>query len=883
MTLLEKTRFAASAECAAKRRIERCGRGAGAGRLAYTGWVMAVSIPRLRIWFGVLALAAVAVVGGFYVRARLELREVLRNLPGKVGVDIQQTSEGFTLSKSEGGRTLFTIHASKATQFKLGGRAELHDVRIIVYGRRSDRFDQIYGSDFEYDQKAGTVASKGEVEIDLEAGTGDNTVGQRPDDKIPPGSPEPHAPHLPTAGKYGPPADVGHPSAPGEMKNPIHLRVEGMVFNQKTARAECEGRVEFRVPQASGTARGAAYDAKKNELTLRSEVDIQTEGRQPTHIQAHSGAITKEPRVLTMESVQMSGASRTLLADEVIAHLAADNSVERVNAVGNVRMSDAGGMQLRAPKGELLLGAKNVVKSALFSGGVDFESGKQGTGGHSGEMRMQFASRLIRVRAARRSWGTQSAREAKPKAGSSTGTLLQTIYASHEVILRQAPREGSTHPQALAMTSNAMTFAMSEGKQSEGQQLSSAQTEGPGELTIRAVDPKSAGAGENAASLATGTGQRTALRSLTPGENGLATGTVIDAQHFTAEFGEENRLRTVHGTGAVQVTSRAPGQADKVSTSETMVAEFSPSGEISRAVQEGNFRYREGQSSKGEPGGRSGTAARASYSPLDESLTLAGDPRVVDGGMTVTGDTIRLLRSGGELFAVGNVKTSYSELTVQPNGALLATSDPVHVTAHAMNARQSSGLAHYTGGARLWQGSNIVEAQTIDFDQKARSIAAQGDSRRPVSSVFVQVDGKGKSSLMVVTAPRLDYADSERQARYSGGVTAKGADGVMTAGRADIFLNAAGAAHTPGPSQLDHIIASTHVLVQQKERRAEGEKLVYQASNGSFVMSGGSPTLSDPVNGTVGGDSLTFYSHDDRVVVEGGGSSRAVTHTHVSH
>ena len=47
-------------------------------------------------------------------------------------------------------------------------------------------------------------------------------------------------------------------------------------------------------------------------------------------------------------------------------------------------------------------------------------------------------------------------------------------------------------------------------------------------------------------------------------------------------------------------------------------------------------------------------------------------------------------------------------------------------------------------------------------------------------------------------------------------------------------------------------------------------------------MTGGSPMLSDPVNGTVHGDSLTFYSHDDRVVVESDGSSRTVTHTHIS-
>ena len=137
---------------------------------------MPVSIPRLRIWFAVMALAAVAVVTGFYLRARYEMRSALKNLPGKLGIEIQQTSEGFSLSKSEGGRTLFTIRASKATQFKQGGHAELHNVDIIVYGRKSDRFDQIYGDDFEYDPQAGTVVSRGEVHIDLQG----NTEGEKP-------------------------------------------------------------------------------------------------------------------------------------------------------------------------------------------------------------------------------------------------------------------------------------------------------------------------------------------------------------------------------------------------------------------------------------------------------------------------------------------------------------------------------------------------------------------------------------------------------------------------------------------------------------------------------------------------------------------------------
>jgi lipopolysaccharide export system protein LptA len=805
---------------------------------------MPASIPRLRIWFAVLALVAVAVVAGFYFRARMELRSALKNLPGKLGIEIQQTSEGFSLSKSEGGRTLFTIRASKATQFKAGGRAELHNVNIVVYGRKSDRFDQIYGDDFEYDQKAGTVVSKGEVHIDLQGNTPGNAGDRKPDD----------------------------PALMQEAPNAIHLRTQGMTFHQQSGLAETDGLVDFQVPQAAGTAQGATYDSKNNELTLHSAVDIQTSGKEPTRIRAVHGTITKEPHVVIMESAQMEGSQRKVVADHAVVDLAADNSIQQIHATGNVRLEEAGGMRLRSPAAEMKVGAENTVESALFTGGVDFESEKQGASGHSGEMLLHF----VRGKAAH-SAGPAAAGHAEKQGKGSSATLLKTIYATRGVTLRQAPRATSQNPQAMAMTSNAMTFTVNDGRL-----LNSAQTEAAGQLVMTA-SPSAAGA-KNA------------------GEQ-----TVIDAQHFTADFGEENRLRTAHGVGAVRVTSHSPGLPDKVSTSDTMVAQFTPGGEVSRVVQEGSFRYREAESSKNEMGGRTSFAERATYSPQDDAVTLQGSPRVVDGGMTVTADNIRLLRRSGEAFAQGNVKTTYSELKVQPNGALLATAEPIHVTARAMNALQSSGLAHYTGGARLWQGSNIVEAQTIDFDQRMRTLVAQGDRKRPVNSVFIQVDAKGKASTMLVTAPNLNYADSEREARYSGGVTAHGQDGVMTADHADVFLNAANAGGgqaanggvkpgvgdgvkqgikpgiSSGPSQLDHIIATTHVLVQQQERRAEGEKLVYTAASGSYVITGGSPVLSDPVNGTVRGDSLTFFSHDDRVVVEGDGSSRAITHTHVSH
>ena len=66
-------------------------------------------------------------------------------------------------------------------QFKQGGRAGAR-CHITLYGRFR-RFDQIYGTDFEYDPQSGDVIGKGQVQMDLEANPGSLTHP----DQAPPG------------------------------------------------------------------------------------------------------------------------------------------------------------------------------------------------------------------------------------------------------------------------------------------------------------------------------------------------------------------------------------------------------------------------------------------------------------------------------------------------------------------------------------------------------------------------------------------------------------------------------------------------------------------------------------------------------------------------
>ena len=85
-----------------------------------------------------------------------------------------------------------------------------------------------------------------------------------------------------------------------------------------------------------------------------------------------------------------------------------------------------------------------------------------------------------------------------------------------------------------------------------------------------------------------------------------------------------------------------------------------------------------------------------------------------------------------------------------------------------------------------------------------------------------------------------------------------------------------------GPGgQVDHVVATGHVDLQEGDRRCTGEKLVYTAEDQKFVLTGTAtsmPRVTDPVHGTVTGSSLIFNNRDDSVIV-GRGQSATVTDT----
>ncbi len=116
-------------------------------------------------------------------------------------------------------------------------------------------------------------------------------------------------------------------------------------------------------------------------------------------------------------------------------------------------------------------------------------------------------------------------------------------------------------------------------------------------------------------------------------------------------------------------------------------------------------------------------------------------------------------------------------------------------------------------------------------------------------------------------------------------------DATITAQELDVYLaqnkqvssNQSLTSPSVTPSRLERAIARGTVVIAQLSRRATGETLTYLAAEDKFALGGGPPSIFDAERGQITGDSLTFFRHDDRVLVEGKANSPVITKTRVAH
>ncbi len=258
--------------------VERTGRepcaaaGGAAGREELSVRFTIERIRTLVLVAGVLLLVALA---GFLWVGKWKNLLNRRDLPQRLGLNIQQEANGYTFVHAFGAHSQYKIHASKEVQLK-DNRVLLHDVQIELYGQDGKDIDRIAGDTFEYDQKSGVATAQGPVEMLLT---------------------RPAA--APAAGSKG----KNPPAAAAGASRQIHVKTSGVTFDQNSGMVTTAQRVDFSMTQGSGSAMGAQYDSQSGYLTLEQAVELTTyRGGDAVEIHAQHAEIDRSAQLCLLRA-----------------------------------------------------------------------------------------------------------------------------------------------------------------------------------------------------------------------------------------------------------------------------------------------------------------------------------------------------------------------------------------------------------------------------------------------------------------------------------------------------------------------------------------------------------------------------------------------------
>jgi lipopolysaccharide export system protein LptA len=792
---------------------------------------MRITVARLRRAILILAGLLVAVIIGFLGYARYRFHHFEKDLPARLGIDIQQTANGYTYSQSSRGHTLYTIHASKLIQYKEGGgNATLHDVAITLYGPvGSNRVDKIYGSDFSYDAKNQIVSAQGTVMIDLQG--------------------------------------FGNDAQAASAQNMIHVKTSGLVFNQKTAQADTMQYTEFSFPKASGSSVGAHYNSKTGVLVLDSQVDLTTTTNgNPAVVRASHAEIVRDSKQAFLLNPQTEYESEKGSSDTAIVYFREDGSAQSIDSQGHVRVVTADGAVITSSNSLTQLNARSQPTQADLGGGVNFVSNTPAESMH----------------------GTAV-----------SGTLT---FGANSMLKHAQFRDAVSFVDQVFHLANDPNGTAS--RQMQATKVDIDFTPGP--------DPK-----KSVAKKALATGNASVNLHTIPSKGPDQVTTITGDQLLALLTPDGRAIQQLNGTGHTKVVDLAKDGSTNTSTGDRLEVTFNTqakttpnasqtaqASQIETAIHDGNVVMTQTPQKKAgataNPVTQTAWSQHAEYHDSDQILHLTGSPRLYDGqSLQLAATRIDYHRDTEDAGAAGNVKATYAQQKAQngappaSTGPTLGGNGPVHITADHAFLRHATDISTFYGSgstdARMWQGINSILAPVIELTrtpQTLKAYGAPGSTGAVVNANLTSATGSNhQQSVVRVKSQTLFYSDPDRRGDFRGTVTAEDPDGVIHADQALVYLTPAPKTASGQPAnqqaQLDHIVATGHVVLTQPGRRGVGEKLIYTADNGRYVLTGSQgnpPRVDDAVKGTTTGATLIFNSQDDSVVVSGGQSS-AVTET----
>src|SRR5215467_1046460 len=766
-------------------------------------------------WSAVAALVCAGLTVGVYLRRGLLRYHEIRSAPPAPAGNVERQTNKLTFSKGEGARTVFTVEAMKSTDFKGLNASELEGVKVTVFGKDGTRHDTLETHTCRYSKDSGDIDCSGDVEITLMSKEEWDAAG----------TPEAAA---------------------------MRVETRGMVFNRATGVAKTAEEVRFTFATGSGRSVGATYHSEEGTLTLLREVRLKLD--QPVPMKRGLPSAAAKPGLMK-EPVEVTGSRMEFQRDAGTMYLAgpaeAKTSSERLTAAAFLLNLDGNFHAKR-------LTAKGDGKQALTEFTSEKGAGKQRLAAE--EIAADFAPQgwIRQARAEGRVAGQvqQRNRTQSVTAQNAEMAMVTGLNAPELLVLRgnvdaRTRDEGgqSDSGDTRKLTTEELRIAFAEKGASQGTRLKNADTPGPGRVELQEGPARAAGNGP----------------------------TVLQADRLSMKFDDAGAASRLEAAGNVETERTVAGGNKQTATASSGFVEMAAGG-WSRMELDRDVHLRELE--------RSARADHAVFERAAQTASLTGHAVARDATSQTSAERLTYWQDSGDVRGQGKVRSS--DLSARSTAVHMAPAVS-NISADSLAGNVKTGRAVYNGHARLWQGDSVMEAETIEMLRNERVLNASGRVR----AVFPQQPGataaQGKTAAPAKTpvlwhaqSAKLTYWDAENRAHLSRNVVVEAPDQKMTGQELDLYFTRAGEAmqsngSPPKAQQISRALATGGVTVVQGDRKATAERGEYTASDGKFVMSGGTPTIFDASEGTTTGRQLTFFLADATIIVDSENGSRTLT------
>ncbi|MGH9687354.1 MAG: LPS export ABC transporter periplasmic protein LptC [Candidatus Acidiferrales bacterium] len=766
-------------------------------------------------WSAIAAgLIVLGVAGTYIYRAVLRTR-ARSEMPAAVSASVERQSAQFSFSKVEQDRTLFTIRASQATQYKDHDRALLQDVWITIYGRDGTQSDNIHTRECSYDPQTGGARCEGSVQIDI--GASKKSV----------------------AGSSGTPI--------------LTLVTSDLLFDRDTGNASTSAPVHFTFPGGSGSGVGVDYSTRDATVRVQRAIQFQLAasektGGLPVSASGSSLEIFRDDRMVALNGpVSVREGERELSAEKISVGFDAANRARQVLVEGQpqIRTNEGGSdVAVSAAQFQGLLNPAGWIESVTADGNVHATRHAKAGAGSFSARHVEFA--MVPGRNLIQGMTASGAVTAQSKQGAESDRLRTDTLRLAFVTASRADENDKAAPNQIAKA-----------------QIQSAETLAPAILELAKGDEKTVVSAKQLVAQAGADGRirklyghsGVTIRRVTAG----GAPQIVSAAELAATLGPRSEWETADESGGVRIRQgnrqatatsaridRSTGTVNLIGSPTVIDGESRTKAKAMEFNQEsGSVQAVGGVISIFQPDGKRETiglgngAAHISAETLtgltsSGHVTYEGHVRLWQGESVLEADRIDVWHDEKKMQASGNVVAVFPQSAgpsipdFSPAKKKSAKdSEPTLWKIHAplLTFWADQGVAHLEGGVVASSDQGTLHSRTLD--------------------VYLG-PAVAKPSTQQPSAPAPAASDST-------------------------------AANFGGNRQLSKVIARGHVVVAQGSRQGLAEQAEYTASDGKFVLSGGNPTITDGSSNTATGSSLTFYVASDTILIDSQEGSRTLT------